>query len=90
MPIGSSVATRPLPFLPVQAEPAQIVLQRPDIFLATALDIRVLHAQEERAAGMLREQRIEERGAHVAEVKQAGGTGRESRLGAHGDWEERL
>ena len=78
-PLG--LAIRPVrpadvgPFVPVEAEPAQILEDARLRLARRALGVGVLDAQDERAVLAVREQPVEQRGARVADVQVAGGLG---------------
>ena len=67
------------PFVPVEAEPAEAVEDRRERRLDVALLIGVVDAQHELAAVAPREQPVEQRRAHAADVQEAGRAGREPR-----------
>src|SRR5947199_9532290 len=60
-------------FVPVEAEPAQIPQNARLRLDRRALDVGVLDAENERAAAAAREQPVEERGTHAADVQMTGG-----------------
>src|SRR5918995_3542449 len=62
--------------VPVQADPTQRTLQLLDRLLRRALQVRVLYAQHESAAVLSREEPVEERRAHAADVQPPGRTRR--------------
>src|SRR5215207_3481639 len=55
--------------VPIQADPTQRTFELLDRLLRRALQIRVLYAQHERAAVLAREEPVEERRAHAADVQ---------------------
>src|SRR5207253_9126030 len=61
------------PFAPVEPQPAQVVEHHRFRLARGARLIRVLDADQERAAVMLREQPVEDRRARTADVQMAGG-----------------
>src|SRR5258708_1050068 len=65
-------------FIPVEAEPSQVVDHRDFRRARRSLDVGVLDAQHERASGTASEQPVEDRGPHVADVQLAGRTWREA------------
>src|SRR6185436_10432438 len=74
--------------VPVEAKPAEILDRGPLGLSRRSREIGVLDAKDERAARAARHQPIEERGAGIADVKLAGGTGSKSethgnRVGSH-------
>jgi hypothetical protein len=54
------------PFVPLQTEPTQILHQRDGVFLVTAHRVGIFEPQQEHAGMTMREQAVEQRGAHVA------------------------
>ena len=76
--IGTALAAGVGALVPVQAQPAEILDRRPLGFPCRPREISVLDPEDERAACAARHQPIEERRAGIADVKLAGGTGRES------------
>ena len=58
-------------FIPLQAQPSEIVKDHLLRLARRARDIGVLDAKNERAFVMLREQPVEDRGARAADVKMA-------------------
>ena len=66
------------PFVPVEAEPAQVLENALLGLPGRALGVGVLDAQDEGAVVAAREQPVEERGARVADVQLPGGAGREA------------
>src|SRR5882672_8737938 len=72
----------PEPVLPVEAEPADVVLDARDELLGLALGIRVVEAQKVRAAEVLRDAEVDADRHRVADVQVAVRLGRETRLHA--------
>src|SRR3954466_6403362 len=72
--IGAAAAADVGAFVPLEAEPAQVVEDALFRLLGRALDVGVFDAQDERAVVPAREQPVEERGAGVADVQLPGGT----------------
>ena len=70
--IRPKVAAGVRAFIPIQAEPAQAIVDRGRGFLGVAGFVRVLDAQNKRAAVMAREKPVEERGARAADVQVTG------------------
>ena len=58
-------------FIPVEAEPAEILLQRLGIFGLAALGIGVVEAQQHLAAELAGEQPVDQRGAGIADMEVA-------------------
>ena len=81
-PLGRSIrahgAADLWPFIPVEAEPAQILEDRRVGVGRRALDVGVFDAQDERTVLPARKQPVEERRADVADVKMACGARSES------------
>src|SRR5262249_21747802 len=71
------------PFVPVEAQPAQVLEHAGFGFPGRSLLIGVLDAENERAALAAREQPVEERGAGVANVQVAGWTWSETDAHPH-------
>jgi hypothetical protein len=68
--------------VPVDAEPAEIRLDRLGEFRGGARGVGVVEAKDERAAGFARVEPVDERRAGVAEMKAPGRAGREAEDGA--------
>ena len=71
-----TIALAERPFVPVEAEPLQGVLDPGDPLFAGARAVGVLDAEHEGAALVPREHPVEERGAHAPHVELARGRGR--------------
>ena len=71
--IRPEIAANLRTFVPIEPEPAQPVVDRRGRFLGVARLVRILDAQDERAAVMPREEPVEQRGARAADVQIAGG-----------------
>src|SRR5690606_29679526 len=76
--VGTVVAALAGSFVPLQAQPAQAVVDDVEELLAVALLVGVLDAQDERAAGVAGVEPVEQRGAGAADVKEPGGAGGET------------
>src|ERR1041385_8407544 len=59
-------------FIPFEPKPAQPVVDRLRSFGCVARLIGILDSQDERTAGMTREEPVEERGARAADVEETG------------------
>src|SRR5215212_8994518 len=69
LPVGGMGAAGLGALVPVQADPTQRAFQLLDRLLRRSLQVRVLYAQHERAAVLAREEPVEERRAHPADVQ---------------------
>jgi hypothetical protein len=76
--VGPARAADVRPFVPVQAEPAEVFENALLGLLRRTLGVGVLDAEDERAVVPAREQPVEERGARVADVELTGGAGGEA------------
>src|SRR5579862_8068616 len=77
-PIGLAVF-----FIPAQIEPFQAVENGVERGLGVAVDIRVVDAQDHRAAGVTRIKPVENKGARAPDVEEAGGLGCEADARGH-------
>ena len=68
--------------VPVEAEPAHAFQDAFDHGLGGALEVGVLDAEDEGAAGVAGEEPVEERGAGATNVQVAGGRGSETDAGS--------
>ncbi len=71
-PLGLTVAGGGRPLVPVEAEPAQRLQQRPGVVLGRAREVGVLDPEHVDAAVVARQQPVEQRGAGAAHVQMAG------------------
>ncbi len=78
LPVRTVRAADVGPFVPVEPEPAQVAHDRGLRLARRSLDVGVLDAQDEGAAGAAREQPVEQRRAGVADVQLPGGAGSEA------------
>ena len=72
LPIGGMGHLRFRPLLPIESQPAQILLQGSDIGFITARMIGIFDAQQEYTPLLGGVEGVEQRGAHIAEVQPAG------------------
>src|SRR5690606_1373299 len=64
--------------VPVEAEPAQIVLDASGEFLCRTAGIGIVQPQQEAAAGLARKQPVQQRTARIADMQPARGARRET------------
>jgi hypothetical protein len=80
--IGAAIALHPAaelrPLVPVHPEPAQPLQDHVDVLGLVPRGVGVLHAQDERAAGVAGIEPVEKRGAGAADMKHAGGRRRKA------------
>ncbi len=76
--IGAIIAADLRSFIPVQTQPAQTLQVGFQRTGGDAGDIRILDAEDERAAGMTGKKPIEHSRAHIADLRAAGRTGGEA------------
>ena len=78
LPVRAVRAADVGPFVPVEAQPSQVVEDAVLGFARRSLRVGVLDAQHERAAVAARQQPVEQRRARVADVQMSGRTRREA------------
>ena len=82
---GGLIAVKPVRLferlVPGNAQPGQVGADAVLIGLRRALDIGIVNAQHKGAAGLAREQIVEDRGADIADMKLAGRAGRKTDFG---------
>ena len=81
--VGGEPLRLPGTAVPVQPQPAQVLLDGGDELLARALAIGVVDPQQEMPAPPSREQPVDQRRADVADVQQPGRARREAHLDGH-------
>ena len=88
--IASAVFTDLRALVPIEAEPAQAVVDQVEEGLAVAFLVRVLDPQDERAAGVTGIQPVEQRRAGAADVKKTGGTRSKTNANLRHEREDRI
>ncbi len=68
-------------FVPVDAEPQQVLHQLRFVTHLAAVEVGILDTQQERAAGMAREEPVVERCTRIADVKESSGRRRKADTG---------
>jgi hypothetical protein len=74
------------PLIPIEAEPAQTIVDNLDGFGRIPRLICIFDAQDKSAGRVPRVEPVEKRGARAADVKIAGGRRREADPWGGGDW----
>ena len=82
--IGGTTRALPVPLVPVDAEPGEVLLDQGREGLGRALGIGIVEAQDQPAAMVPGEEPVDEGGPGIAEVEPAGGARGEAENGGHG------
>ena len=86
LPVRAEVSAHLRAFVPLHPEPAQVFQDGFERVFQVALDVGVLHAQDEDAPVMARKCPVEDGHASVSRVQPAGGTGGETGANGHIAW----